>query len=304
MPGRKLTGALALGVIAAAQVGVAGAAQAPLAQLPQRGHVADTVRLPATQAEAQQLGRDVDGDGHVDNLLGGALAAFNGQGFEPAAVQSAIDNGDIVMLHSLRTTSVADSTNATWQVWYDAPTPDPDLSGSGTFELSVDRPHSKRLAATISDHQVTTAPGAIPVRLDIGAGVFRLRLTQAVVDATCHRRGCSAGRITGAVGEEQIQKKLFRELAELFQIVVSRDCPGPGPDSCTGTGTNVQSLFDTNDDLVITRAELRSNSLLQTVLSPDLDLFEADGTPGQDGINDAVSFGLGFKTARATLVGP
>jgi hypothetical protein len=108
------------------------------------------------------------------------------------------------------------------------------------------------------------------------------------------------------VSEAQINTKLFAELAQVFQLVVTRDCPGPGPDSCESgsSGENIQGLFDENNDLSITLVELQGNGLMQSVFSPDLDLVKADGTPGTDGVSDAVSLGVGFRTVRATLVRP
>jgi hypothetical protein len=61
-------------------------------------------------------------------------------------------------------------------------------------------------------------------------------------------------------------------------------------------------LFDANDDMVITDEEVRTNPLVQGVLAPDLDLFEANGDPGQDGEEDALSVGFGFETVKAQLV--
>jgi hypothetical protein len=52
---------------------------------------------------------------------------------------------------------------------------------------------------------------------------------------------------------------------------------------------------------VITSEELRENSLTQAVLAPDLDLVNANGRPGQDGVKDALSVGLGFEAVRARL---
>lgn len=307
MRGRMLVGTVALGAIAVAQVGVARAA-AP----PEHGYVTDALNLPATSAEAASFGRDLDGDGNRDNQLGEVIAAFAGQGLDLRAAQNdAITSGRIVMLHSLRASSLAGTNHATWQVLYAEPTPDPDLTGSGTFEVASALPRSPRLAATIKDHVVKTAPGRIPVQLDIGVAheldpLMVLQMKKAVVRATCNRRGCSEGRIAGAVSEEQIDALLIPELAALFQTVLEQDCPGPDPSSCApdSSGQTVQGLFDTDDDMQITADELRENALIQSVLAPDLDLIKADGSPGHDGVMDALSFGFGFTTVPATLTRP
>lgn len=302
MRGRMLVATVALGATAVAPAGGAYAALPP-----EHGYVTNALRLPTNNTEATNLGRDVDGDGDRENDLGLVLASLAGQGVDIAsAQQEAITTGEIVMLHSLRASSLANTRNATWQVWYGAPTPDPDLTGTGRFTLRTKQPHSLKLAAKISDHRVVTAAGTIPVRLDIGADPFLIKMTKAKVFATCYHKACSKGRISGAVSEQQIDAKIIPELAQIIQAVVSADCPGPGPESCAAdsTGKTLQDLFDENDDLVITADELRNNDLIQSILAPDLDLVKADGTPGKDGEKDALSFGFGFTTVHATLVRP
>ena len=54
-------------------------------------------------------------------------------------------------------------------------------------------------------------------------------------------------------------------------------------------------------DRLITTQEVKTSS---PFLAPDLDLVKANGTPGKDGVKDAMSFGFGFTTVQATLVRP
>ena len=66
----------------------------------------------------------------------------------------------------------------------------------------------------------------------------------------------------------------------------------------------MQSLFDDNDDLVVSTDEVRESPLIQVLLEPDLDVEKANGQPGQDGENDALSFGIGFEAVHAKLLRP
>ncbi|KAA1416884.1 hypothetical protein F0U44_17000 [Nocardioides humilatus] len=306
MPGRMITTATLLAALVAAQFGHARAdVAAAKPPQPGRGMVADSMWVGTTVAQADGLAVDVDGDGDRDNAMGRAMAALSGAGLAVDDVLAAdLAHGDIVMLHSLRTASLADSNAAHWQVWYGDPTPDPDLSGAGTFVLPSDQLHSRRLAAVIQDHIVKTVPGRVPVRLDFGTGPFRLRLTKAVIAAKCFRRGCIGGQINGGISAARFDAIVVPKFAEFFQVVVDRDCPGPGPASCSGPGATVQQLFDADDDLVVTADELRSNALFSGVFLPDVDLVGADGLPGSDGVNDGISVAVGFTTAQATLVSP
>jgi hypothetical protein len=64
------------------------------------------------------------------------------------------------------------------------------------------------------------------------------------------------------------------------------------------------SLFDENHDFQITTEELAGNSLLAVLLTPDVDLFRANGKPGHDGVADALSFGIGFTVKTAVFTEP
>lgn len=271
---------------------------------PEHGYVTDALQLPTTSSEARTLGRDLDRDGQSDNALGQFFSALVTQGLDlTAAENDAVTSGAVVMLHSLRTKSLRNSKHATWQVWYGDPTTDPDLTGSGTFTLPPAQPHSERLPARIKNHKVRTAAGNVPVRLTFGGDAFELQLTNAKVFATCSKASCTQGRINGAISSSQVDNTLIPQIAMQLQTIVVRDCPGPGPDSCTdgSTGKSVEQLFDANQDLVVTADELRDNSLVKALLAPDVDLLGADGQPGHDGVDDSMSFGFGFTGVHATL---
>ena len=277
------------------------------ANVKEYGYVTTTLALPASNPEADDYARDIDGDGDRDNRLGQLFAAFAQQGGDlRAALDAAIDRGDLLMLHSLRTPSLEKTEKASWQVLYAEPTEEPDFSGSGSFTVASTGPSSKRLPAKIKDGHVKTAAGSIPLQLDLGNGIFALTLKKGKVFADCSKPSCSSGRINGAITAAQVDTRLIPELAELYSAIVAQDCPGPGPQSCAdgSMGKSIQNLFDEDDDLVITEDELRESSLIQAVLAPDLDLVKANGNPGQDGVEDALSAGLGFEAVRARLVRP
>jgi hypothetical protein len=201
--------------------------------------------------------------------------------------------------------------DASWQVLYAEPTEDPDFSGAGSFTVDGSAPHSPRLAATIKSHHVKTAAGTIPLRLSLlsGGGVNSLTLNKGKVFATCFASNCSDGRINGAVTAEQIDTEFIPDLADSIAPIVARDCPNSppgGPPQCQANseGKTLEDLFDTNKDVVITTQEIRENELIKEFWDPDLDLEKANGKPGHDGEADALSFGIGFETVQAKLVGP
>jgi hypothetical protein len=287
----------AVAVVAAAGAAIAMPAVTLSARVADDGYVTSTLALPANSTQAKAFGRDIDRDGHPDNALGAFFAALAGNGLDLAgATQADVTEGNLLMLHSLRTPSFKKTKKATWQVFYAQQTQSPDFSGAGSFTVDTSAPHSARLATRIAKHHVRTATGAIPVQLDLGGGVFTLHLKDAQILATCARAGCSHGRITGVIGNSDITGALLPELATQFTAIVARDCPGSDSSSCADNsdGKTIESLFDTNNDLVITADELQQNGLVQAILAPDIDTNH-DGNP------DALSVGIGFGTVKARI---
>jgi hypothetical protein len=300
--------AIAAAVVALALgVGLGFSSTALSAKAKKYGYVSSVLRLPTSNAAALEYGRDFDRDGGRDNRLGQVFATLASQGLDlTGMLNESVTNGDLLMLHSLKTPSFSKTRDASWQVLYAEPTPAPDFSGAGIFTIDESAPTSSRLPAKIKNNKVKTGAGEVTVQLDLGTGLFPVDLFAAKVFATCAKPSCSDGRINGALTPDEIDVVLIPELAEHFSIIVTRDCPGPTPSSCMADseGKTIQSLFDENDDLVITAEEVRENDLIQSLLAPDVDLRKANGNPGQDGENDALSFGLGFEAVQAKLVRP
>jgi hypothetical protein len=292
-----------LGAAALAVVSVLGATGAAGAKpLPQHHYVASEVQLPVNNVQAAAFARNLDGEAGKDNALGLVTAALAAQGLDLAGMESSVvSSGQLLMLHTLRTSSLARSKAATWQVRYAAPTSEPDFSGSGSFSVDPLAPRSARIPATIKNHHVSTAAATVPLSIQLGAAPITLPLQRARIFATCGTTTCSSGRVNGAVLRSDIDSTLVPGLVAVFQPLVNRDCP-VAPNCMDGsTGKTIVDLFDADHDLVITTAELLDNGLIQALLAPDVDLLNAKGAPGHDGVADALSFGIGFTGVRAKL---
>lgn len=269
--------------------------------VPEHGYVTSRVTPPSTSSQATAYGRDVDGDGHTDNQLGSVLAALNGMGMDfMGPWRTDVATGKIVMLQSLRAVSLATDRKATWQVWYGVPVANPNFTGSGTFKAGTQ--HSARIPAKIVNHHLSTSVGTIPVRMDVGRGVFSMPLVLGRAFAICYAARCSNGRINGAFRSASIDAVLYPRLAQLSTAVIQRDCPTAATCADGSQGRSYEDIFDTNHDLTVTTAELQSNDLVSTLFAPDLDLFKADGTRGTDGKRDSISFGFGFGAVKARIV--
>ena len=289
---RKWAAGVVLGV--AVCIAVAMPPSSLSARPPERGYVTSTLALPETPNQANTYARDINGDGHLDNAFGQFLATLASQNLDfQSDTVDAIFGGKLLMLHSLRTPSWKKTTKATWRVLFAKPAV-PKFDGTDVLKVNASGPSSLLLRATVRNHRVKTRAGSVPVQLALG-DIVTLRLKSGVIAATCSRSRCSQGRITGAITKQELDSHTIPQLAAAFTARVAHDCPGPGPDSCGSEGQILQQLFDTDDDLVISSAELSENSFVQALLSPDLDL-------NHDGELDALSVGLGFETVRAKLV--
>ncbi len=298
MPRRMMGIALALVVFAA----TATPATTLSAETKEYGYVTTELALPANSTEVRTYARDIDGDGDRDNRLGQFFATLANLGLDfHTDMDASIKRGDLLMLQSLRTPSLANTKRASWQVLFAVPTADPDFS-RGSFTIDTLAPRSLRLPARIANRRVNAGPGVIPLRLDVLNRIFHLTLKKGKVVATCSRAGCSNGRINGAIADHRLHWYLI-ELAEHFTALVQRDCTMPGnPDGgcmADSTGKTIFTLFDEDDDLEITEEELQENSSVGRFLAPDLNLVKGDGDR-----TDALSFGLGFEATPAQLVRP
>ena len=286
-------------------LGSVAADAARSARATEYGYVTSQLTLPATNTQLNAYARDIDKDGRRDNGLGQFFAILSQHGFGfQTDLDGAVERGDLLMLHSLRTPSFKKTKSATWQVLFAEPAADPDFSGFGSFEVSGAAPRSPKLAARIAKHNVKTAVGTLPLRLDLLGRIFDLTLKKGKIFATCSPSSCSDGRINGTITADEVDTYLLPGLSDHFTALVQRDCTMPGQPSggCADgtTGKDIFNLFDQNDNLVITELEIQDNSLAPLV--PDLDLVKANGKPGRDGVEDAFSVGIGFEAVRAQLV--
>jgi hypothetical protein len=266
-------------------------------------YVTDTLRVGATAAEANQYGLDLDNDANhtPDNTLGRVLGGFSSVFDFNAPIASSLEMGDVVLLHSLRTHSLMGGP-AGWRVYLGAPEPDPVLTGGGSFTIDPLAPSSTTLPGLITARRFAGGPGTVPVRLSLvpGEPPIELHLAAARIQASCTAHACGNGKLGGGINTTEVDTLIIPALAAAFQSVLDADsCTISTTDSCTDKDRQLLSLFDANGDFEITADELRESFFIQAVLAPDLDLFQADGSPGSDGFRDSLSLGLGFTAKNA-----
>jgi hypothetical protein len=285
-------------------------------------YVLDQFIVPADQTQAQALALDIDGQGGGDNKLGEILSVLGDLGGQDiqANVNAQVARGEMVMLANLQATAL-DSAAATglWIFRGDVLSPSPclddedtvcaqHLNGGGTF-ATVGATDSL-IYGDISDGILTGGPGRVTLRIPLVIvpqplimNLVGVRASVEVADS-----GLTNGRLGGAVTVDEINDNILPQLVMVMQNTVQQDCNGVSPNCCTpgSQGEDLVGTFDSDGSCDVTLDELKDNALLSGLLSPDLDLFDAEGffVPNDDGVKDSLSLGVGFNATLGSFALP
>ncbi|HEX2571200.1 MAG TPA: hypothetical protein VH877_16705 [Polyangia bacterium] len=288
--------------------------------------VANRILLPTGSGTAT-YSFDLNGDGNPENKLGsiiGALAAglsLDVQG----PVDAAVNAGQAVLLFNVQSTdaSLASANNVGTTVYLgnQAANP-PRFDGTDTF--TVDPAVSGgvflgKIAGSrfTSNNPATTklAPVTVDLNLPIASAgtTLQVRLNGAHVQWRSNgATGLVEGQVNGSLKVSDLQTTVLPGVAALLNSLVQpAGCPPP-------SGSTAKSILDVLDkggctgaaanDCRIDVCELATNPLLQTVLTPDIQVYASNGTtyqPCKTGCtNDSISVGVGFTAVKATFTRP
>ena len=279
---------------------------------PHRHYVMDRQTVDVT---ANSL--DVDGDGNIDNQLGSALSALGSQGFDvKGATNSSVDHGALILLLDLQVPDLGSATAARFTT-FEGQNPQPPacggasdvvcrqhLAGTASFDISPSSPNEPPLAGiNAGGEHVSVGPGKLRIQLAPLGTTLSIDLVAAhaeLKDITDTTLGNSI--IAGGITEADVDGKFIPAAAQSFEAIVVRDCVNSGgtPPDCGcvagSSGSSLLNLFDTApQDCRIVEDEVRSNSLIQSLLAPDLTL--------EGGVR-ALSFGFSFTAVRGEFTQP
>jgi hypothetical protein len=254
-------------------------------------YVANKVFVPTSSTESREYGLDLNGDGTVDNQLGATLAALKSQGgFDvQTTIDTSVNEGSIILLADFQTKDFMTSSAAGIQVFLGKnPMPAPcngsadttcghHLDGTGSFDIDPNGPQNAALAGKIVGGTFTGGPGNLSLQIAIGGTMpIQLDLIGAKVKASgISETGITSAILAGAVTKNDIDTKIIPAIAPQLETTIMRDCnmltspPGCG---CTSgsTGATILSFFDANKDCMVTVDELKMNSLVMSLLQPDV----------------------------------
>jgi hypothetical protein len=294
-------------------------------------YVNDTVAVPNSSSEAMMYGINLDADplNKPDNALGNILSTLSGQGVDiQAQVDTALMEGSLVLLHSIRTDddSVQSDTSVQWQVYLGDGITGP-VMGGGTFTVQAGSPMDAKLIGSLNGGFFEGGPGNVTIQLSLTAGApLEVKLIGTRIEADMTATGCTNGKLGGAITDEELHSSVIPGIADLMNSSIADDggiacsmandpaCPTtPDVQTCdverslciTSTSGTILDLFDDDKDGAITTLEIEMDPLITALLAPDVDLLDADGkfAPRVDGTKDSLSLGLGFTCGTATFTG-
>jgi hypothetical protein len=283
--------------------------------------VVNTLTVPMDRME---FALDLNGDSRPDNQLGNIMAALNSQNLQPQiALSAAVASGDDLLLIDVTTSSFSSDPCAVTRVQYANPQASPDFSGSGSFTVASS-PAPVSLLGAIGSADFSTSEGAEPISLQIllpfATALVPVTLIDAHLTFSLSQDGTpTVGQVNGAIRESDIMGQVIPEVARQLNLQVTTnatlfDGGPPNPNNsqllqifdvgCTSAGLNFDGTPAEMGDGKIASCEVSQNAIIQAVLAPDVQLFDANGNfaPNPDNTSkDSLSVGVGFTAVGATF---
>lgn len=287
-------------------------------------YVANKVFVPTTNTQAREYGLDLNKDGTVDNQLGMVLSTLGSMGFDiQTTIDKAVAEGNIILLVDFQTKDFTNTTAAGVQVFlgdnempaacnaneeYNETTKTGcgrHLVAGSSFSVAANSPMNASLGGKTVNGTFNGGPGNLSLQIALGGttaiqlDLIGARAKGSAISAEMIGSGTSGGIIFGgAITKEDIDTKVIPAIQAQLGPIITRDCPAAQPTTCTcmdnSTGKTILGLFDGNKDCTVSVEEIKTNSLIVSLLSPDVTV---DGKM-------ALSLGIKATAIKATYTAP
>jgi hypothetical protein len=294
-------------------------------------YVVNSVMVPEQRSD---YAIDLNGDGRVDNQLGNIIGALTGQGLDvQSGVNMATADGTLVLLMSEASTDATFQSDncATSVVQIGQSTTNPDFSGTGTFAVDTSQ-QGGTFNGPIKVGKFSSAPPAttkdpvtvaIELPLVAGATPVLLKVQGAHLQYTVSGGMITGGQLNGGIKSSDVQMSIIPSVADILSGKLMNDNPqtstdmqiasifdnGGKADPACSAGTCQNPAYGTRPgmcaaakDNIIDTCEVSTAGLIQNVLAPDVQLFDASGNYAPNAMNttkDSLSIGLAFTAVGA-----
>jgi hypothetical protein len=265
--------------------------------------VTDKLLLPATREQTQAFALNVDNDSqqNPDNKFGELLTLLTSTvpGLElQSTLDEAVDTGQLVSLHMVKTDDFLDDPSVSWSVFLGQRSLSvPSFDGSDQFILDSATPLNTPIIGSLTNGRFIGGPGAAQVRMVLLGQQIEVDLIGVRLEADFSADGCVDGKLAGGVTVEEFRSRLLPAIAVGLNQIINEN---------NTAATPLLRAFDSDKDGAVTAMELEKNPILMIAVSPDLDLLDSSDkfNPGQDGVKDSYSIGLGFTCVPAVFIAP
>lgn len=206
-----------------------------------------------------------------------------------------INTGQLVSLHMLLADDLANDPSVAWTIFQgQKSTSAPNFNGSDKFTVDSTAPTNLPIIGTLTNGHFTGGPGSARVQIYLLGVPVEVNLIGIRLEADVSATGCTNGKLGGGMTVDEFRAKLLPAIADGLNAVINSDQVVSPP---------LIKAFDSDQNGTITVQELENHPLLRIAVSPDLDLLDASGAfnPGQDGVKDSYSIGLGFTCVPAVF---
>ena len=265
--------------------------------------VTNKLLMPATKEQTQAFALNVDDDPqqNFDNKFGELLTLLTSAAPNlelQSTLDQAVETGQLVSLHMLQTDDFINDPSVSWSIFLGQATQTaPNFDGFDKFTLDAATPRNSPIIGSLTNGHFMGGPGAARVRMLLLGQSVEVDLIGVRLEADFSADGCVDSKLGGGVTVEEFRDRLLPVIADGLNQFIKAD------EAVTKT---LLRAFDSDHDGVITARELEDNPVLMLAVSPDLDLLDSSGkfNPGQDGVKDSYSMGLGFTCVPADFIAP
>jgi hypothetical protein len=284
-------------------------------------YIATEVIIPTNATEADQIGVDMDGDGVIDNALGGLVGIFPTSSSNPNEdIAEAIVEGDYQLLGRLYVSSWPSDEAMAAQIFPGGPkdtldATEDNLTGSGNVHIAFNADRDLHVCGDLVGGDLETCPGELELPFFFLDSLITIPMqhAQLISHGTVDASGWTDVMLGGGLTQQTIDSDFIPYLQTYLNQATIED-PSSTAGSfvltfldaeCSNNHPGCEDVINDEGECAtwdgdpntppLTLTELRCNSLVQGYLELDVDI-DGDGTP------DLLSFGVKVTTIPVNII--